>query len=110
MATAPSKAKKNSPRRWFKQGTTFRYEVPYNEHCSFTELREFVKFISQQHIIPSVNNNDRLKGLYPPVRNGICRLQILKMVNGILNIFKKKTAPKEVLRENKREMSTARGY
>ncbi|KAI3839433.1 hypothetical protein MKX03_033539 [Papaver bracteatum] len=29
------------------------------------------------------------------------------MVNGILNIFKKKTAPKEALRESKREMSTA---
>ncbi|KAI3953997.1 hypothetical protein MKW98_017821, partial [Papaver atlanticum] len=27
----------------------------------------------------------------------ICRLQILKMVNGILNIFEKKTAPKEAL-------------
>ncbi|KAI3870203.1 hypothetical protein MKX03_025799, partial [Papaver bracteatum] len=29
------------------------------------------------------------------------------MVNGILNIFKKKIAPKETLRESKREMSTA---
>ncbi|RZC47088.1 hypothetical protein C5167_040034 [Papaver somniferum] len=29
------------------------------------------------------------------------------MVNRILNIFKKKTAPKEALRESKREMSTA---
>ncbi|KAI3923777.1 hypothetical protein MKW92_047610 [Papaver armeniacum] len=29
------------------------------------------------------------------------------MENGILNIFKKKTAPKEALRESKREMSTA---
>ncbi|XP_057957745.1 uncharacterized protein LOC131150797 isoform X2 [Malania oleifera] len=39
---------KKSPgpgRRW-QQGTIIRYEVPYSEHCSFTELKEFVKFIS----------------------------------------------------------------
>ncbi|KAL5995147.1 hypothetical protein ACLOJK_025205 [Asimina triloba] len=43
------KGKKKSPGR--------RYEVPYSEHCSFTELREFVKFISPANIIPSVNND-----------------------------------------------------
>jgi DNA cross-link repair 1A protein len=33
-----------------------RYEVPYSEHCSFTELRDFVKLVSPINVIPSVNN------------------------------------------------------
>ncbi|KAF9616057.1 hypothetical protein IFM89_028523 [Coptis chinensis] len=48
--------KKSQGRRW-KQGTLIRYEVPYSEHCSFTELQEFVQFISPENIIPSVNND-----------------------------------------------------
>ncbi|GLJ10351.1 hypothetical protein SUGI_0126660 [Cryptomeria japonica] len=51
------KGKKKSPGKRWQQGTIIRYEVPYSEHCSFTELREFVKFVAPDNIIPSVNNN-----------------------------------------------------
>ncbi|KAM6541940.1 hypothetical protein CsatB_006387 [Cannabis sativa] len=50
------KGKKNSPGRKWQQGTIIRYEVPYSEHSSFSELREFVKIVSPVNIIPSVNN------------------------------------------------------
>ncbi|XP_021912465.1 DNA cross-link repair 1A protein-like isoform X2 [Carica papaya] len=52
-----SKGKKKSPGRRWQQGTVIRYEVPYSEHCSFTELKEFVKLFSPERIIPSVNND-----------------------------------------------------
>lgn len=51
------KGKKKSPGRRWQQGTIIRYEVPYSEHCSFTELKEFVKLVSPDNIIPSVNND-----------------------------------------------------
>ncbi|XP_042487881.1 DNA cross-link repair protein SNM1-like, partial [Macadamia integrifolia] len=51
------KGKKKTPGRRWQQGTIIRYEVPYSEHCSFTELREFVQFVSPEKIIPSVNND-----------------------------------------------------
>ncbi|QCE16336.1 benzoate 4-monooxygenase [Vigna unguiculata] len=51
------KGKKKSPGRRWQQGTIIRYEVPYSEHSSFTELREFVKLVSPSNIIPSVNND-----------------------------------------------------
>ncbi|GMN63276.1 hypothetical protein TIFTF001_032345 [Ficus carica] len=51
------KGKKKSPGRKWQQGTIIRYEVPYSEHSSFTELKEFVKVISPVNIIPSVNND-----------------------------------------------------
>ncbi|KAG0469528.1 hypothetical protein HPP92_016228 [Vanilla planifolia] len=71
------KGKKKSPARRLQQGTIIRngliavrvssgeedmknpkkmYEVPYSEHCSFPELKDFVLFISPEKIIPSVNN------------------------------------------------------
>ncbi|KAK2645044.1 hypothetical protein Ddye_020239 [Dipteronia dyeriana] len=52
-----SKGKKKSPGRRWQQGTVIRYEVPYSEHCSFTELKEFVKLVSPENITPSVNND-----------------------------------------------------
>ncbi|KAJ8555442.1 hypothetical protein K7X08_012938 [Anisodus acutangulus] len=48
--------KKSTGSRW-QQGTIIRYEVPYSEHSSFSELKEFVKFVSPVNIIPSVNNH-----------------------------------------------------
>ncbi|KAK7829700.1 dna cross-link repair protein snm1 [Quercus suber] len=50
------KGKKKSPGRRSQQGTIIRYEVPYSEHCSFTELKDFVKLVSPINVIPSVNN------------------------------------------------------
>ncbi|GJM98710.1 hypothetical protein PR202_ga15741 [Eleusine coracana subsp. coracana] len=54
-AVRPSK--KRTPGKRWQQGSIIRYEVPYSEHSSFTELQEFVKFISPEHMIPSVNND-----------------------------------------------------
>ncbi|XP_071742072.1 uncharacterized protein [Rutidosis leptorrhynchoides] len=53
------KGKKSSPGKRWQQGTIIRYEVPYSEHSSFTELKDFVKFITPNNIIPSVNNHSQ---------------------------------------------------
>lgn len=38
-------------------GTIVLYEVPYSEHSSFEELREFVRWFRPLHITPSVGND-----------------------------------------------------
>ncbi|GAB2250737.1 hypothetical protein Droror1_Dr00016987 [Drosera rotundifolia] len=53
------KGKKKSTGRKWQQGTIIRYEVPYSEHSSFTELKDAVKFLSPETIIPSVNNHGK---------------------------------------------------
>ncbi|MCO5596559.1 hypothetical protein L7F22_050624 [Adiantum nelumboides] len=51
------RGKKRTPGRRWRQGTVVRYEVPYSEHCSFKELKDFVKFTNPAQIIPSVHND-----------------------------------------------------
>ncbi|CAM6111862.1 unnamed protein product [Calypogeia fissa] len=52
------RGKKKTPNKRWKQGTMIRYEVPYSEHCSFPELKEFLRFIAPEDIIPSVPNKN----------------------------------------------------
>lgn len=54
------KDKKRGNGRRMRKGTLIRYEVPYSEHSSFTELKDFVEFMDPEIIVPSVNNKDEV--------------------------------------------------
>ncbi|KMZ60475.1 DNA cross-link repair 1A protein [Zostera marina] len=58
FGTGKKKSATGPGKKW-QQGTIIRYEVPYSEHSSFSELKEFVQFISPKVIIPSVNNKSQ---------------------------------------------------
>ena len=40
-----------------KRGALIQYAVPYSEHSSFAELREFVRFLKPRAILPHVGND-----------------------------------------------------
>ena len=40
-----------------KRGALIQYAVPYSEHSSFKELREFVRFLKPRAILPHVGND-----------------------------------------------------
>ncbi|KAK2078104.1 hypothetical protein QBZ16_003972 [Prototheca wickerhamii] len=40
-----------------QRGTVITYQVPYSEHSSFSELREFVRWFQPLRIVPSVNSD-----------------------------------------------------
>jgi DNA cross-link repair 1A protein len=54
-ARVKSNAKSGGRRR--RKGTLITYSVPYSEHSSFKELKEFVAWLRPKSIVPSVNND-----------------------------------------------------
>ena len=40
-----------------QRGSMIQYSVPYSEHSSFEELREFVKFLKPRAVLPHVGND-----------------------------------------------------
>ena len=40
-----------------QKGSLILYSVPYSEHSSFKELREFVQWLRPVNIIPTVGND-----------------------------------------------------
>lgn len=43
--------------RRLQRGTLVLYQLPYSEHSSFNELRDFVAWLRPRDVIPSVNND-----------------------------------------------------
>lgn len=44
-----------------KNGTLVKYEVPYSEHSSFAELKQFVQWLNPVEILPHVNAGTQQK-------------------------------------------------
>lgn len=40
-----------------QKGSLILYSVPYSEHSSFEELREFVRWLQPAKIVPTVGND-----------------------------------------------------
>ena len=40
-----------------QKGSLILYSVPYSEHSSFAELREFVRWLEPRKIVPTVGND-----------------------------------------------------
>ena len=56
--------------RRLQRGSLILYSVPYSEHSSFPELREFVQWLQPRSIVPTVGND---RG--PKARNMISLLK-----------------------------------
>eukprot|EP00878_Enallax_costatus_P029508 GHUV01032002.1.p2 GENE.GHUV01032002.1~~GHUV01032002.1.p2 ORF type:complete len:503 (+),score=218.02 GHUV01032002.1:4005-5513(+) len=59
------------PNKRVQRGTVVMYKVPYSEHSSCAELREFVRWFKPINLIPSVSNDNgpKLKQMLAAVTN-----------------------------------------
>lgn len=56
MASVAERGRASRGRR-LQRGSLILYSVPYSEHSSFRELREFVSWLQPASIIPTVGND-----------------------------------------------------